>query len=179
MFKPRSTMSRDSAGKVGMAGGDLNCGALTVSGGLFHTDVRAELGWGGFRGWTQLQMLARDFPCGLDFLSMWQPQGWWDFSPGSFQELAPEVTWFPSYMIVHKRLVGGEIKECVMLFFKSPWSMMDNMVVAQSCSEVTLELQVSYLDLTHPKLSVGSLSKHPWSVLFCSRTQDDGRWLEP
>ena len=45
MFKPLSTMSGDSAGKVGMTGGDLNRWALTASGGLFHTDVRAELGW--------------------------------------------------------------------------------------------------------------------------------------
>lgn len=54
--------------------------------------------------------------------------GKWGFSPSISQELAPEVMWFPSYTIVHKRVVGRDIETGVM---------MDSIVVPQSCSEIT------------------------------------------
>ena len=55
----------------------------------------------------------------------------------------------------------------------------ENIVVGASRSKLTPKSQAPPVDPAHPNRSVVSLCKHTCLVLFCSRTQDDRRRLEP
>lgn len=76
--------------------------------------------------------------------------------------------WFPPYVMGHRRVMGGEIKEFVMLFFQLPRSMMDNTVAAQSCSEIIPECHVLHLELTPPTRGHQSIHSANTHGLFSS-----------